>query len=94
MAENIQRGRTIDVHAHMVALGGPETEGKYRDIMPRLSRDEVGREIITVSGKPSYLLPENLYKPELRIQEMDKNRVDIQVLSMMAPLARYDLDPE
>jgi aminocarboxymuconate-semialdehyde decarboxylase len=94
MREKIQRGRTIDVHAHMLALGGPETEGKLRDIMPRLSYDEAGREIIMVSGKSSYLLPEYLYKPELRIQEMDKNRVDIQVLSMMAPLARYDLDPE
>jgi aminocarboxymuconate-semialdehyde decarboxylase len=78
----------------MVALGGPETEEKYRGIMPRLSHDAAGREIITVNRKPSYLLPEYLYKPELRIQEMDRNRVDIQVLSMMAPLARYDLDPE
>jgi aminocarboxymuconate-semialdehyde decarboxylase len=94
MPENIQGRKTIDVHAHMVALGGPETEEKYRDIMPRLSRDATGREIIAVSGKPSFLLPEYLYKPELRLQEMDKNRVDIQVLSMMAPLARYDLDPE
>ncbi len=94
MPENIQGRKAIDVHAHMVALGGAETEEKYRDIMPRLSRDAAGREIITVSGKPSYLLPEYLYKPELRLQEMDKNRVDIQVLSMMAPLARYDLDPE
>lgn len=85
MPENIQRGKTIDVHAHMVALGGPETEEKYKDIMPRLSRDSAGREIIAVSGKPSYLLPEYLYKPELRLQEMDKNRVDMQVLSMMAP---------
>ena len=94
MSENIQRGRAIDVHAHMVTLGGPETEEKYRDIMPHLSHDAAGREIITVSGKPSFLLPEYLYKPELRLQEMDRNRVDIQVLSMMAPLARYDLDPE
>ncbi len=94
MPENILEGRTIDVHAHMVALGGPETQEKYRYIMPHLSHDAAGREIITVSGKPSYLLPEYLYKPELRLQEMDRNRVDIQVLSMMAPLARYDLDPE
>jgi aminocarboxymuconate-semialdehyde decarboxylase len=94
MPENIPKGRTIDVHAHMVALGSPKTEEKYKDIMPRLSHDAAGREIITVRGKPSYLLPEYLYKPELRLQEMDRNGVDMQVLSMMAPLARYDLDSE
>ncbi len=94
MPASIQRARTIDVHAHMVALEGPETEKKYRGIMPRLSRDAAGREIITVSGKPSYLLPEYLYKPELRLPEMERKGVDLQVLSMMAPLARYDLDPE
>ncbi len=92
--ENNQRGRTIDVHAHMVALGGPETEGKFKDIMPRLSHDATGRTVITARGKPSYLLPEVLYKPESRLPEMDNNKVDMQVLSMMTPFARYDLDPE
>lgn len=97
MVQDIQKGRrvkTIDVHAHMIALGGTETEEKYRDIMPYISRDAAGREVIAVKGKPAYLLPEYLYKPELRIQEMDKTNVDIQVLSMMAPLARYDIDPQ
>ena len=89
-----ERGlKTIDVHAHMIALGGPETEEKYKDIMPLLSRDAAGREVLAVKGKPPYLLPEYLYRPELRIQEMDNANVDIQVLSMMIPLARYDLDP-
>jgi len=42
MRENIQREKTIDVHAHMVALGSLETEEKYKDIMPRLSHDAAG----------------------------------------------------
>jgi len=94
MPKNIRKMKTIDVHAHMIALAGPETEEKYKDIMPRLPHNAEGQEIITVDGKTSYLLPEYLYKPELRLKEMDRNKVDIQVLSMMAPLARYDLDPE
>lgn len=96
MARDIPKERglkNIDVHAHMIALGGPETEEKYKPIMPYLSRDAAGREVLAVGGKQSYLLPEYLYRPELRIREMDKTNVDIQVLSMMAPLARYDIDP-
>ena len=95
MARDIPKERgpkTIDIHAHMIALGGPETEEKYKPIMPYLSRDTAGREVLAVAGKPTYLLPEYLYRPELRIQEMDKTNVDIQLLSMMAPLARYDID--
>jgi aminocarboxymuconate-semialdehyde decarboxylase len=88
------RLKTIDIHAHMIALAGTETEERYKDVMPYISRDAAGREVIAVKGKPSFLLPEYLYKPELRIQEMDKTHVEIQALSTMAPLARYDIDPE
>jgi len=34
--------KTIDVHAHMIALEGPEMEEKYRDIIPRVSNDVAG----------------------------------------------------
>ena len=94
MPQKVKRGMVIDIHAHMIALGGEETEEKYKDIMPYLSRDAAGRETITAKGKPTFGLPEYLYRPEMRIQEMDKANVDMQVLSMMAPLAGYDLDPQ
>lgn len=86
--------KTIDVHAHMIALGGPETEEKFRSIMPYVSKDAESRETISVKGQPAYLLPEILYRPEKRIAEMDQARVDMQALSTMAPLMGYDLDPE
>jgi len=85
---------SIDIHAHMIALSGPKTEQRLKEVMPFLSRDSEGRKIISVKGKQSYLLPEHLYKPELRIGEMDRINMDMQVLSTMAPLARYDLEPE
>lgn len=84
--------RVIDIHAHMIALGGPETEGKYKEIMPYLSRDLNGKEVIMVNGQARGL-PEQLYKPELTLREMDKTGVNIQALSIM-PLFNYDLDPE
>lgn len=85
--------KVIDVHAHMIALGGPETEKKYQDIMPYLFRDQSGRDVLMVRGQPRYLMPEQLYKTDKKIKEMDQNKVDIQVLSIM-PLFQYDLDPE
>ena len=54
MARDIRKERglkTIDVHAHMIALGGPETEEKYKPIMPYLSQDAAGREVLAVRGK-------------------------------------------
>ncbi len=50
MALNTPRpeGLTIDIHAHMIALSGPETEKRLKEVMPFLSRNAEGREIISV----------------------------------------------
>lgn len=87
------RTRVIDVHAHMIALEGEETEKKDKKIMPYLSRDASGREVLMLRGQPQLAITEPLYNPRLTIQEMDRNGVNVKALSMM-PLFQYDLDPE
>jgi len=91
--QQTKRSKTIDIHSHMIALGGTETEGKYREVMPHLSCDSTGREVIMFRGKATYSIPE-LYKPELRIGEMDKAHIDIQVISIIVPFVQYDIDPK
>lgn len=88
-----KRIKTIDVHAHMIGLRNDQTEEKYREIMPSLGRDASGREVIMIRGQARYGLPEKLYNPIAKIQEMDRTRVDIQALSIM-PLFSYDLEPD
>jgi aminocarboxymuconate-semialdehyde decarboxylase len=85
--------KTIDVHAHMIGLRNDQTDEKYREIMAYLSRDENGREVFMVRGQVRYSLPEQLFNPTAKIQEMDKTGVDIQALSIM-PLFSYDLKPD
>ncbi|MFH1756432.1 MAG: amidohydrolase family protein [Pseudomonadota bacterium] len=87
--------KVIDVHAHLMGMWGPEIEEKYKELMPYLSRDPDGREVIMIKGKPRTSIPhpEQIYKPTAIIQEMDKQRVDIKTLSIM-PLFNYDADPD
>jgi len=98
MSRSIKKGmksKVIDVHAHLMGMWGPEIGEKYKKLMPYLSLDSEGREVIMIKGKPrtSILHPEQMYKPTAIIQEMDKQGVDIRSLSIM-PLFNYDADPE
>ncbi len=89
------KGKNINVHAHLMRMWEPEIEEKYKKYMPYLSRDPEGREVIMIKGhaRTSIPHPEEMYDPIAIIREMDKNRIDIQALSIM-PLFNYDIDPE
>lgn len=87
----IHKGRTIDVHTHILFLG--ERGGPYADLMPHLSRDPSDREVFAVGGR-SFQALRQLHDPKARIQEMDQTNIDIQVLSLMPPLVFYEIDPE
>ena len=98
MTAGINKGNkteAINVHAHLMGMWGPEMEERYKKFMHYLSRDPEGREVIIIKGQARTAIPrpEEMYKPMSIIQEMDKNKIDIQALSIM-PLFNYDIDPE
>lgn len=81
--------KSIDIHAHIIP--SITVKEKYKGIMPRISRDSLGRDILIIEGKPPFTISEQLFNNDLRIQEMDEINVDVQVLSIMPSLIRIPL---
>src|SRR5919197_5684059 len=86
--------RTIDIHAHLVprslwraAEAGREWYG---------FRHEPGDGIGTIVGggkRTSFSSPKVRFTPEERLQDMDAQGVDVQVVSIHTPFFGYHLDP-
>ena len=86
--------RTIDIHAHLVprslwraAEAGREWYG---------FRHEPGDGIGTMVGggkRTSFSSPKVRFTPEERLQDMDAQGVDVQVVSIHTPFFGYHLDP-
>jgi aminocarboxymuconate-semialdehyde decarboxylase len=86
--------RTIDIHAHLVprslwqaADAGKEWYGY---------RHEPGEGVGTVVGdgkRTHFASPKVRFTPEERLQDMDAQGVDVQVVSIHTPFFGYHLDP-
>jgi len=86
--------RTIDIHAHLVprslweaAEAGAEWYG---------FRHEPGDGVGSVMGagkRNVFTSPKVRFTPEQRLQDMDAQGVDVQVISIHTPLFGYHLDP-
>jgi aminocarboxymuconate-semialdehyde decarboxylase len=86
--------RTIDIHAHLVpqslwqaAAAGREWHG---------FRHEPGEGLGTMVGggkRTSFTSPKVRFTPEQRLEDMDAQGVDVQVVSIHTPFFGYHLDP-
>src|SRR4249920_73938 len=86
--------KTIDIHAHLVPKSlwqaveaGREWHG---------FRHEPGEGIGTMVGggkRTSFTSPKVRFTPEERLQDMDAQGVDVQVVSIHTPFFGYHLDP-
>jgi aminocarboxymuconate-semialdehyde decarboxylase len=86
--------RTIDIHAHLV----PQSLWKAADAGKEWFgfRHEPGEGIGTMVGngkRTHFASPKIRFTPEQRIQDMDAQGVDVQVLSIHTPFFGYHLDP-
>jgi aminocarboxymuconate-semialdehyde decarboxylase len=86
--------RTIDIHAHVVPRGLWQAVEARRDWHGY--RHEGGEGLGTVLGngkRTAFSSPKVRFTPEERLQDMDAQGVDVQVLSIHTPFFGYHLDP-
>ena len=86
--------RSIDIHAHVVPRGLWQAAEARRDWHGY--RHEGGEGLGTVLGngkRTAFSSPKVLFTPEERLQDMDTQGVDVQVVSIHTPFFGYHLDP-
>jgi len=81
---------TIDIHAHAIVPDAlARMEAAHPDHGPALF-EEKGRKYLRYPGRaPLGPLPDAIFDPELRLVDMDKQRVDVQVIAIPPPNFHY-----
>jgi len=88
--------KTIDIHAHIVPDSLWRAVAEKRDWYGfRHDTGEGLGAVIDGCGRRTYFTtPKVKYTLEQRLQDMDEQKVDVQVLSIHTPLVGYDLDAQ
>lgn len=86
---------TIDVHAHAIV---PETieamAAAHPDYGPRL-QEKHGRRYLHYPGRSNLgPLPEPIFVPDVRLEAMDRQQVDVQVIAIPPPNFHYHVPTE
>jgi aminocarboxymuconate-semialdehyde decarboxylase len=86
---------TIDIHAHAIipdALVG--MTASHSDFGPTLVED-AGRRYLLYPGRERLgPLPDAIFEPETRLADMDRQRVDLQVIAIPPPNFHYHVPPD
>lgn len=85
----------VDIHTHIFLKDSfKEVRKRYRIPLPKIFCDPSGKLHLLINGKVYGPIVEQLYNPKKRIEDMDKEKVDLQVLSVVPFTFFYDVDPE
>lgn len=81
---------TIDIHAHAIVPAAlAEMASSHPDHGPALIEDE-GRRYLRYPGRERLgPLPEGIFEPDIRLADMDRQRVDLQVIAIPPPNFHY-----
>ncbi|MGH8915637.1 MAG: amidohydrolase family protein, partial [Acidimicrobiia bacterium] len=86
---------TIDIHAHAIVPDAlAEMAASHPDHGPALVEDD-GRRYLKYPGRERLgPLPDGIFDPEVRLADMDRQRVDIQVIAIPPPNFHYHVPPD
>jgi aminocarboxymuconate-semialdehyde decarboxylase len=86
---------TIDLHAHAIVPAAlAEMTSSHPDYGPNLFEEE-GRKYLRYPGRDRLgPLPDAIFEPALRLADMDKQRVDLQVIAIPPPNFHYHVPAE
>ncbi len=83
----------IDVHSHFVPERFPPKNGRRSDDRwPEMDRFEPGRARVIIGGRNFRTVTEQCWDPRRRLEDMDRDGVDAQVISPMPELLSYWLE--
>lgn len=86
---------TIDLHAHAIVPDAlAEMAARHPGHGPTLVEDG-GRRYLQYPGRARLgPLPDAIFEPELRLTDMDRQRVDVQVIAVPPPNFHYHVPPD
>lgn len=85
----------IDLHTHVVPKQFPSMLGREGGLRwPQMEHGELGRAHVKISGEIYRTVTEECWNPLKRIEDMEREGVDRQVLSVMPELLNYWAKPE
>ena len=86
---------TIDIHAHAIVPGAlTAMAAAHPDHGPELIEDQDRRYLRYPGRERLGPLPEGIFEPAIRLADMDRQRVDLQVIAIPPPNFHYHVPPE
>lgn len=86
---------TIDVHAHAIVPSALEAMSATHPTHGPQLRHQDGRRYLHYPGRSNLgPLPDAIFEPELRIESMNRHRVDLQVIAIPPPNFHYHVPAE
>lgn len=85
---------TIDIHSHFFPDKIPGFEEKFGGEWPNIRHLEKGKAMITFQGKDFRPVYEACWNPSVRLEEMDREHIDIQLMCITPLFFAYDKPAE
>jgi aminocarboxymuconate-semialdehyde decarboxylase len=85
----------IDVHTHFFPHSWPDLDRRYNSSnWPSIRHTEPGKAVVHLGDRAFRDIDARCWDASLRLEQMDRDGVDLQVVSATPVLFAYDRDPE